>query len=455
MHCVPVVSGRWRNVKRVLMHIPLDVCLGCQKVAQNYLPVFGRIVVGVCFFAASMCARAQPWTLESSVERAVAVAPEVRASAADVAMRAGALRQAGAWPNPTVELRVDDRLGQEDGRGGVALTEVVISQPLPFRRRARQQAGAEASLAGARENQRYQRLLLEQEVARRYAALQLAYAQRALTLRRRDLAETFGGADTRRRDPLVRYLSPIESHRLTILREQAYQDVAVAEREYLNAAVDFRSLLALPDATPIDVAPLVPAVAPPPLEVFESYLGSHPALLSTQRALDAARASVAVAESQRYADPELKLFRGQDFLNGARRDVSGVGVSVQVPLWNTNRGPVDKAQAEVLRADADHAALRRDVLRRLRQAHGALGLLIAQTERLRTNLLEPAGKVIDLTRRGFASGESNILALVDANNTYFEAQASYLEQLRDAELIAAELRVAAGIPVSPNIEVKP
>ena len=423
--------------------------------AQNYLPAVGRIVVGVWFFAPSMCAQAQPWTLESSVERAIAVAPEVRASAADVAVRAGALRQAGAWPNPTVELRVDDRLGQEDGRGGVDLTEVAISQPLSFRRRARQQASAEASLAGARENQRYQRLLLEREVARRYAALQLASAQRALTIRRRDLAETFGGANTRRRDPLVRYLSPVESHRLTILREQAYQDVAVAEREYLNAVVDFRALLGLSDATPIDVAPLVQVAAPPPLEVFEGNLESHPALLSTQRALDAGRAGIKAAESQRYADPELKLFRGRDFRNGARRDVSGVGVSVQVPLWNTNGGPVDKAKAEALRADADHDAARRDVLSRLRQAHGTLGLLIAQTERLRANLLEPAGKVLELTRRGFASGESNILALVDANNTYFDAQARYLEQLRDAELIAAELRVAAGIPVSPNIEVKP
>ena len=423
--------------------------------AQNYLPAVGWIVAGLWLFATSMCAQAQVWTLESSVERAVSVAPEVRASAAEVAVRAGELRQAGAWPNPTIELRADDRLGQEDSRGGVALTEVAISQPLPLRRRTRQQASAEVSLAGARENQRYQRLLLEQEIARRFSALQLASARRELTIRRRDLAETFGGAHTRRRDTLVRYLSPVESHRLTILREQAYQDVALAEREYRNAAVDFRALLALPDAAPIDVAPLVSAIAPPPLEVFESNLESHPALLSAQRALDAARAGVAVAESQRYADPELKLFRGQDFLNGARRDVSGVGVSVQVPLWNTNRGPVDKAQAEVLRADAEHDALRRDVLRRLRQAHAALGLLNAQTERLRANLLEPARQVLELTRRGFASGESNILALVDANNTYFDAQARYLEQLRDAELIAVELRVAAGIAVSPNTEVKP
>ena len=423
--------------------------------AQNYLPVFGRILVGMWFFMTSLSALAQGWTLESSVERAIAVAPEVRAGAADVDARAAELRQAGAWPNPTIELRADDRLGQEDNRGGVDLTEVAISQPLPLRRRARQQASAEASLAGARAHQRYQRLLLEQEVARRYAALQLAYAHRELTMRRRELADTFGGGDTRRRDGLVRYLSPVESRRLTILREQAYQDVAVAEREYQNAAVNFRALLGLDETAVVDVPALAPSAVPLPLQMYESNLAAHPALQAAQRAIDAARASVAAAQSQRYADPELKLFRGRDYLNGARRDVNGVGVSVQVPIWNTNSGLADKAKAELMRATADHDVLRRDVVSRLRQAHATLDQLIAQTQRLKVNLLEPAREVFELTRRGFASGESNILALVDANNTYFDAQARYLDQLRAAEMVGAELRVAAGIAVSPNTGVKP
>ena len=51
---------------------------------------------------------------------------------------------------------------------------------------------------------------------------------------------------------------------------------------------------------------------------------------------------------------------------------------------------------------------------------------------------------LDLTRRAFASGEANILGLVDANNTYFDAQARYLETLKDGALAAASLRLAAG-----------
>jgi outer membrane protein TolC len=48
------------------------------------------------------------------------------------------------------------------------------------------------------------------------------------------------------------------------------------------------------------------------------------------------------------------------------------------------------------------------------------------------------------------------LALVDASNTYFDAQARYLELLRDAWIEAAELRLAAGVSLlDSSLEVAP
>ena len=47
-----------------------------------------------------MAATALLWTLEDSIRRAVEVAPEMRAARAAVNAQKGALRQAGAWPNP-------------------------------------------------------------------------------------------------------------------------------------------------------------------------------------------------------------------------------------------------------------------------------------------------------------------------------------------------------------------
>lgn len=58
----------------------------------------------------------------AAVRQALTAAPETRAATAEVAAREGALKQAGAWPNPSVDLRAEQKPGIEDGRGGADLT---------------------------------------------------------------------------------------------------------------------------------------------------------------------------------------------------------------------------------------------------------------------------------------------------------------------------------------------
>ena len=428
-----------------------------KMVAKNFLSALRRLILSLVAVLACATAQAQTWTLESSIKQATTVAPELRAAEAEVNVRAAELKQAGAWPNPTVDLRADDRLGQEDGRGGTSLTEIALSQPLPLRRLARQRAMAGANLEGARANRRYQQLLLEREAADVFHALQTAAARRELAAERLRLVGSpsaeKGKAGT---DRLVRYLPPLERRRLTILNEEAHQAVAAAEGEYQKALIDFRALLALPPETVAEPAQLVPPAAPVSFEILVRALDTHPALAAAQNEAEAAQAGIAVAQTQRFADPVLNLFRERDYLAGERRDVNGVGLSVQIPIWNTNNGAVAKARGEVERAQARLAALKRDARSRLEQSHAQLLRLLEQTERVRTNLLEPAREVYTLTRRGFASGELNILSLVDANNTYFDALARYLELQQESARAAAELRLASGVSVfNASLEAAP
>jgi len=402
----------------------------------------------------ALAADAGGWTLESATRRVLELAPERRAAEAEVAARAAELQQAGDWPNPSIGLRADDKLGLEDGRGGSDLTRAGISQPLPLRRLARQRSAAQAALRWAEANRRAQQLQLELETARVFAALQLAAARLALAQDRLALAQAYTHGVAGKRDPLVRYLAPLERRRLTILHEEAQQAVLAAEREHGKALTGFRALLGLPPEAAVTLTPLIPTAAPPAVAELERHLDAQPAVAAARQEVEAARAAIALAESQRFADPELGVFRERDFLNGARRDVTAVELTVQIPLWNLNRGPVDKAKAEALRAQANLAVLQRDAASRLRQSHIELTRLIEQAERLRAHLLAPAREVLDLTRRAFAAGEANILALVDANNTYFEAQARYLEALYDGALAAAGLRLAVGQSVVTG-EVSP
>lgn len=415
---------------------------------QTIMPASaGLVLLSLLFIEAHVAhaAEAPAWTLDAAVRQALMVAPEIREASAVVAAREGALKQAGAWPNPSIDLRADQKLGVEDGSGGTDLTQVAVTQPLPLTRLAHQRRQAEGQLAAARERLRHARLVREMEAARAFHTLQLAQARLTLAEQRVAFVEGLESATARRSDRVVRYLTPLERARLAILREAAEQEAASAEGKYSEAAAQFRALLALGPESASPVAALTPVGPPAPLDELLKRLDDHPALVALDQEIEAGRAGVDVARASRFADPTIGVYHERDFLNGARRDYNGVMLSVQVPLWNLNSGGMARAQAETEQARERRAVQRRDLDARLRQGRLHLGHLIEQAERYRERLLGPARQLLDLAHRGFETGEQNVLALVDGYNTYFDAEVRYRELLQESWQEAAELRLAAGI----------
>ncbi len=88
------------------------------------------VIVVTCQVVTTAAAETSQWTLTSATRRILEASPEHRAAEAEIDVRKGELTQADAWPNPTIELRADNKLGQGTGGGGSNLTQVAISQPL-------------------------------------------------------------------------------------------------------------------------------------------------------------------------------------------------------------------------------------------------------------------------------------------------------------------------------------
>ena len=387
------------------------------------------------------------WTLGSSIQRAMEVAPEMKTADAEIGKQQGKMEQAVAWPNPSVSIQVDDTLGLEDGTGGHDVTQFAISQPLPFGRLAHQRQQAEAWLASAQAQRRHRQILLEYKVAQRFHVLQLAEAKLQLAKKRMQQASRYQNAGRKRSsgDPLIRYLTPLETMRLDIVLQAARQTVEVAEGEFSEAAASFKALLGLPIDNSLSLVPLTPVPAPEGFNVLNNSLQVHPSLVADKQTIAASKAGVAVARSQRFADPTLTLFRGEEFLANRRQESTGIMLSVEVPLWNRNDGRVTEARYAVYQAQAELSLKQRELQTNLHKSHLHLGHLIEQAEHYRNNLLQPALRVFTLTRKGFEAGEINILTLIDANNTYFDAQARYLELMQEGWLELAEVRRSAGL----------
>lgn len=414
--------------------------LWCRENSQ--IAVFGLIF----FCTTPLLAVAQTkdaWTLEDSIQRVVKIAPETRAARAEVDARKGALQQAGAWPNPHIELRVDDKIGKDDGRGGSDFTQFSFSQPLPLTGRlGYQRAVASAELAAARSERRYQHVQLEMQVAQRYHTLQLSADRFGLAKQRLQLADELQRVGRLREQ--AGELSKLERLRLDLIREAAQQILDKTEGETNEALSRFRAYLGLrPEIMP-QLTPLTPFGPVPPLQQLQAGLTEHPALQAARRRLNASRSKVDLVRARRIPDPTLRLFSERDFLNGRRQDVTGVGIGISIPLWDRKSGRLSEARAQVVQTQSELQILERDLASRLQQSYLHLNHLIEQGKHYLVRVLDPAQNIFGLTRKAYASGEVEILSLIDANNTYFNARERYLELLQEAHLEAAELRLAAG-----------
>lgn len=183
----------------------------------------------------------------------------------------------------------------------------------------------------------------------------------------------------------------------------------------------------------------------PLIELLKFQDENNAAIAAAKYKMQAADTSVSLERSKLFPEPSVKYYREKDFLHDKNQFFNGVTVNFTLPLWNFNKGGISKAKADANKAKYELLALERDLQAKLRQSHMHLKHLIEQTEHYRTNILVQAKEVFTLTHKSFSTGGVNILALIDANNTYFESHKRYLKLLYEASVEAANLKLIAGL----------
>lgn len=395
-------------------------------------------------------AESERWSLEKSVKRTIEISPGILSKAAELTGREGDLIQAGAWPNPGVELSGSSKLGIDDSTGGVDLTQVALSQPVPLGRLGHQRVLARARFEAAKQNLFFQQLRQEAETASRFHLLQMMEKKLEQANEQLAFAESYQKNDHPHSaladDPLVRYLTPLEQKRLDIMRAVASQAVATAEGEYSEAVSGFKVLLQLPDEALPKAEALKTVEWQEPIEgLMARQEERHPMIVAAQLEEEAAKAGIKLARGELLTDPTLRLFGERDFLDGKRHNFYGASVHLQLPVWDRKKGLVTRAKSDSQKAGYDLEAIRQELHAQLRQTHLHLGHLMDQAKDYQSEILTPAKEVFELTKNAFAAGEVNVLSIIDANTTYFDAERHYLELLYQAWIELAELRFAAGI----------
>lgn len=387
----------------------------------------------------------QKWTLQSSVEQAIETSPELKKSIAELGVRQADINLSGLWPDPEIGFRVDNKMGLDDGAGGYDLTDITITQSIPVSRIKYQEDAASASMKAAHFSQQYQALQVQNRASKVFHQLQFASAKLKLAEKQLKLANELSSKSKKNsKGVVVRYLTPLEEMRLNIIREEARQAKDNAEGKHQEALSEFVKLLGIEMDSVNSVSELLPVTDVPNLKQLSDLQNSHVQLSSQQQEVLAANHKIDVARSSQSIDPSIGLSWQRDTLSTGREDIYAIMFNVQIPITDRKTTAESKATYKASQQKIELQLLKRELKINLNRSYIHLNHVIEQATEYKQKVLKPAGKMLELTNSGFTSGELNILSLVDANNTYFEARLKYLDLIYQARVELADVKLYAG-----------
>jgi cobalt-zinc-cadmium efflux system outer membrane protein len=213
-----------------------------------------------------------------------------------------------------------------------------------------------------------------------------------------------------------------------------------ARAERVNQAAGLAALMGAPGWRPGAIGTPVPAGFPADAATWRAQLvAGNLQVQAARREEDAAQAAVTRAERERWPVPVLNL--GRTWTSDPFGAANFVGVTTEVPLMDSRRGPLAKAKADV------EAARRRREAIESEAGVELLRLLDSLTQR-RTALESFERKVgaripalKQMAEDAYRLGRGSILELIDAGRARLDARLTNVD-LR-AAIVQQELRVKA------------
>jgi len=348
---------------------------------------------------------------------------------------------AGAYPNPTLNY---GRFRPSGGQSSTLFTgtrqeQATVDLPLLVAgQRSARVERADRDIEAARARVASGASSLSAEAGAAYVALLAAQEKAALLLaaneelaRMRNIVAGRQAAGAASRYDLTRLDVELGGSRAKL--ENAKADVS-------DQAGNLAALLGLPNWRPRAAGGLSPmALDATALDKARDRAAGSPASIAAIREETAAQSGVEVARRERVPVPSVSL--GRSWTSEPFGSANYLGLSVEIPLLDTRRGQLARAEA-----DAITATLRRE----LTQAEVAANLerlasmIAARQAALRRFELEAASQLPALRQMAedaYRLGRSSILELLDATRARYDLHQTRIDLV--AALYEAQLRFLA------------
>lgn len=360
-------------------------------------------------------------TLRTSLERAIAYSPAVRAAAIEIDARQSLEYQAGRRPNPDLNLSLENFGGNAEKSGFQETEETVaISQLIELggKRVARLRA-ANLDTVAANWDFETARVIAATRTAQLFVDV-LAAQERLKVLRKSvTLAERTKSAVVKR--TRIGNLSTVEIDRAGVSVARAKAAVE-SERVRLGAAsrhlatmwgsrhADFQSVAGRLDG-PILV---------PPVDRVQAYLEQNPFVARWADEINRRHAMLDLEVSRSI--PDVRLSGGWRRFEETGSSAMVGYVTVPLPVFDRNEGNIAAAERRIARAEQEARNARNSLDAQLVEALGALSVAEAQIRSLTREVLPAAESAAEKTQAGYSEGRFDLISTLDAQRTLIEVR---------------------------------
>lgn len=412
---------------------------------------FARLTAALVLAAAALAAPAAelPLTLERAWQLAEEANPTLRAAQASRAAAEGQLTDARGllWNNPQVAAERNRRsvpqpgLGndiQREWRAEIAQTFEIAGQH-GYRRGAAEQ-DLFALKEAIEETRRQVRAEVEQKFVRVLGLQTRAATEAELVALIKDAAGAArkrfeAGEDTK----LDANLAEVELGR-------AESQLAAAREQLIQARAELAATLQLPaEALPEAQGALASEAAMPyTLDQLLAAAASRPRLRALDHQEQAARSRLGLERAAAYPDVTVGLFAGREGPGEVRERITGLSVSLPLPLFRRNAAGIGRATTELTQAQIERQAVIRDTRATVLALWQRLESLRARVQRLEQLVLQRLQENQRLSAAAYRAGEINLTQLLLATRQVLDTRREVLEAMTELALTRVDLEQAAG-----------
>lgn len=410
-----------------------------------------RRLIGVPFLFASLYplpAMSAPFTLEQAWEQAEQANPILHSTQANLASVQGELTDARAllWNNP--QLAADWSKGTlpqtaaspviNSGRMVWLAQTFEIAGQQGMRRNA-----AEQSLAATQELIAETRHQLRAEVEQRFVrvlSLQLRIQMEERTLK---LIEEAAAAVRKR--VAAGEDSRLDGNLAKVEAERAQNQVFLLREQMIQARAELAASLQLPADTLPEVAGFLDQS--PASYTLEELLNSA-ANRSLLRVFDyrekSARSRLDLELAAVYPDVTLGLSAGRGTPDNSGTKITGLNVSLPLPLFRRNATGIGRATTELTQSQLQRQAVQRDARAQVMALWKRWENLKARVQRLNESVLPSLEENQHLSSVSFRAGEIGMLQLLLVNRQVLDGQRDLLDARTELRLTKVSLEATAG-----------